>query len=77
MFIAFTTTVSCEATDAGTSAGWELKGMSGWTGLPQQIPPGETRAIPHDGVPGQGSACPDVRFAPGGAQTREGGQAEA
>ncbi|GGU25925.1 hypothetical protein [Lentzea flava] len=32
--------ITCEATQEGTSAGWELKGMSGWTGLPQQIPSG-------------------------------------
>ncbi|MEU3646353.1 hypothetical protein AB0E59_23440 [Lentzea sp. NPDC034063] len=33
-------TITCDATEKGTSAGWELKGMSGWTGLPQNITPG-------------------------------------
>lgn len=37
--------ITCEATDAGTAAGWELKGMSGWTGLPQQIPSGYVHEI--------------------------------
>lgn len=32
--------ITCEATQEGTAAGWELKGMSGWAGLPQQIPSG-------------------------------------
>ncbi|SES12204.1 hypothetical protein SAMN05216188_122107 [Lentzea xinjiangensis] len=31
--------VSCDADDKGTQAGWELKGMSGWAGLPESIPP--------------------------------------
>jgi hypothetical protein len=30
--------ITCDATQTGTNAGWELKSMSGWTGLPQQIP---------------------------------------
>ncbi|GAB2858617.1 hypothetical protein [Lentzea nigeriaca] len=37
--------ITCEATQEGTSAGWELKGMSGWTGLPQQIPSGYVHEI--------------------------------
>ncbi len=32
--------INCDADEKGTQAGWELKGMSGWTGLPQQIPSG-------------------------------------
>lgn len=32
--------INCDATQEGTQAGWELKAMSGWTGLPQQIPSG-------------------------------------
>jgi hypothetical protein len=38
-------TITCDATDKGTSAGWELKGMSGWTGLPQNITPGYVHDI--------------------------------
>jgi len=37
--------INCDATETGTSAGWELKGMSGWTGLPQQIPSGHVHEI--------------------------------
>lgn len=37
--------ITCDATDKGTSAGWELKGMSGWTGLPAQIPPGYVHEV--------------------------------
>lgn len=37
--------ITCEATQEGTSAGWELKGMSGWTGLPQQIPSGYVHEV--------------------------------
>lgn len=32
--------ITCEATQTGTNAGWSLGGMSGWTGLPQQLPQG-------------------------------------
>ncbi|MFI6097877.1 hypothetical protein ACIA8G_20150 [Lentzea sp. NPDC051213] len=32
--------ITCDATQTGTSAGWTLAGMSGWTGLPQQLPQG-------------------------------------
>ena len=38
-------TITCDADDKGTQAGWELKGMSGWTGLPQQIPSGYVHDI--------------------------------
>ncbi|MFJ8963123.1 hypothetical protein ACIRG5_27425 [Lentzea sp. NPDC102401] len=38
-------TITCDATEKGTSAGWELKGMSGWTGLPQNITPGYVHDI--------------------------------
>ncbi|XVV05009.1 hypothetical protein ACQPW3_06285 [Actinosynnema sp. CA-248983] len=30
--------VTCDATDAGTTAGWSLGGLSGFAGLPEQIP---------------------------------------
>lgn len=38
-------TINCAADEFGTQAGWELKGMSGWTGLPQQISPGYVHEI--------------------------------
>ncbi|MET9227387.1 hypothetical protein [Lentzea sp. NPDC003310] len=38
-------TVTCAADEKSTTAGWELKGMSGWTGLPQQIPSGYVHDI--------------------------------
>ncbi len=41
--------ITCEATQEGTQAGWELKGMSGWTGLPQQIPSGYVYEIKASG----------------------------
>lgn len=37
--------VDCAADEKGTQAGWELKGMSGWTGLPQQIPSGYVHEV--------------------------------
>jgi hypothetical protein len=37
--------ITCDGTETGTSAGWELKAMSGWSGLPQQIPPGHVHEI--------------------------------
>lgn len=33
-------TVNCDADDQGTRAGWQLKGMTGWAGLPPQLPSG-------------------------------------
>ena len=38
-------TVTCDADDKGTRADWELKGMSGWTGLPQEVPAGYVHEI--------------------------------
>ena len=38
-------TITCSADEKGTQAGWELKGMSGWTGLPQQIPSGYVHEV--------------------------------
>ncbi|MFI6097876.1 hypothetical protein ACIA8G_20145 [Lentzea sp. NPDC051213] len=38
-------TINCDADEKGTSVGWELKGMSGWTGLPQQIPSGYVHEV--------------------------------
>ncbi len=37
--------VACDADDKGTQAGWELKGLSGWAGLPEQIPAGYVHDI--------------------------------
>ncbi|KOV82342.1 hypothetical protein ADL03_24670 [Nocardia sp. NRRL S-836] len=37
--------VTCSAEQAGTQAGWELKGLSGWGGLPAQIPPGYVHEV--------------------------------
>ncbi|MEV6238048.1 hypothetical protein [Lentzea sp. NPDC051838] len=37
--------INCDADEKGTSAGWVLKGMSGWTGLPQNIPSGYVHEI--------------------------------
>jgi hypothetical protein len=37
--------VSCTATTGGTSAGWSFSGLSGITGLPQQIPANYTMPI--------------------------------
>ena len=50
--------VTCDATDAGTSAGWELKGMSGWAGLPAQIPPGHV----HEVKAGNGTVLAKAKF---------------
>ncbi|WP_090049967.1 hypothetical protein [Lentzea fradiae] len=38
-------TVTCDADDKGTQAGWQLKGMTGWTGLPTQIQPGHVHEV--------------------------------
>jgi hypothetical protein len=37
--------ITCDAKQNGTNAGWSLGGMSGWTGLPQQIPHGYVHEI--------------------------------
>ncbi|NGY61416.1 hypothetical protein G7043_21050 [Lentzea sp. NEAU-D13] len=37
--------INCDADELGTQAGWVLKGMSGWTGLPQTIPSGYVHDI--------------------------------
>ncbi|GHH47627.1 hypothetical protein [Lentzea cavernae] len=50
--------ITCDATEKGTSAGWELKGMSGWTGLPQQIPSGYV----HDVKAGDGTVLARAKF---------------
>ncbi|MGW6930616.1 hypothetical protein ACWGE0_11165 [Lentzea sp. NPDC054927] len=50
--------VNCAADDKGTQAGWELKGMSGWTGLPQQIPSGYV----HDIKAGNGTVLAKAKF---------------
>ncbi|MEV6713555.1 hypothetical protein AB0M48_16115 [Lentzea sp. NPDC051208] len=50
--------VSCDATETGTSAGWQLKGTSGWTGLPPQIPPGYV----HDVKASNGTVLAKAKF---------------
>ncbi|ANZ35725.1 hypothetical protein BBK82_06170 [Lentzea guizhouensis] len=37
--------INCTADQEGTQAGWELKGVSGWAGLPPQIPPGHVHDV--------------------------------
>ncbi|MFD9698527.1 hypothetical protein [Lentzea sp. NPDC059081] len=51
-------TITCDADDKGTQAGWELKGMSGWSGLPQQIPAGYV----HDVKASNGTVLAKVKF---------------
>ena len=50
--------ITCDATETGTSAGWELKGMSGWTGLPAQIPSGHV----HDVKAANGTVLARAKF---------------
>lgn len=50
--------INCDADEKGTSAGWELKGMSGWTGLPQDIPSGYV----HDVKASNGNVLAKVKF---------------
>ncbi|MCR3749540.1 hypothetical protein LX88_003517 [Lentzea californiensis] len=50
--------VNCDADEKGTSAGWQLKGMSGWTGLPAQIPPGYV----HDVKASNGTVLAKAKF---------------
>lgn len=50
--------INCAADDKGTQAGWELKGMSGWTGLPQQIPSGYV----HDVKASNGTVLARAKF---------------
>ncbi|MFD4674460.1 hypothetical protein ACFWNN_32390 [Lentzea sp. NPDC058450] len=38
-------TITCTADEKGTAAGWSLKAMSGWTGLPKEITPGYVHEI--------------------------------
>ncbi|TWP52629.1 hypothetical protein FKR81_10005 [Lentzea tibetensis] len=42
--------LTCDATQNGTNAGWALGGMSGWTGLPQQIPANYVHEIKKGGT---------------------------
>jgi hypothetical protein len=51
-------TITCAADEKGTQAGWELKGMSGWTGLPQNIPSGYV----HDIKAGNGTVLAKAKF---------------
>ncbi|WP_052684371.1 hypothetical protein [Lentzea aerocolonigenes] len=50
--------ITCTADEKGTSAGWELKGMSGWTGLPQNIPSGYV----HEVKASNGTVLAKVKF---------------
>lgn len=50
--------ITCDATETGTSVGWELKGMSGWAGLPQEIPSGYV----HDVKAGNGTVLARAKF---------------
>lgn len=50
--------VSCTATTGGTSAGWSFSGLTGLTGLPQQIPTNYTVPITGSG----GTHVADVIF---------------
>jgi hypothetical protein len=50
--------ITCDADEKGTRAGWELKGMSGWTGLPQQIPSGYV----HDVKASNGTVLAKAKF---------------
>ncbi|WP_439663698.1 hypothetical protein ACSHWB_20985 [Lentzea sp. HUAS TT2] len=51
-------TVNCDADEKGTSAGWELKGMSGWTGLPNPLPSGYV----HEVKAGNGTVLAKAKF---------------
>ncbi|GLY48839.1 hypothetical protein [Lentzea sp. NBRC 102530] len=50
--------ITCTADEKGTSAGWELKAMSGWTGLPKEIKPGYV----HDVVAKDGTVLAKAKF---------------
>ncbi|WP_394613432.1 hypothetical protein JNUCC0626_26250 [Lentzea sp. JNUCC 0626] len=50
--------ITCTADEKGTSAGWELKAMSGWTGLPKEIKPGYV----HDIVSKSGTVLAKAKF---------------
>jgi hypothetical protein len=50
--------ITCEATQTGTFAGWSLGNMTGWTGLPQQIPQGYV----HDVKKSNGTVLAKVKF---------------
>ncbi|MFS8105023.1 hypothetical protein LFM09_48780 [Lentzea alba] len=51
-------TITCEATQTGTNAGWTLGGVSGFSGLPQQIPHGYV----HDVKKPDGTVLAKVKF---------------
>ncbi len=50
--------ISCTADEQGTQAGWGLKQMSGWSGLPAQIPPGHV----HEVKSGTGTVLAKAKF---------------
>ncbi|MGI5502482.1 hypothetical protein [Lentzea sp. CA-135723] len=50
--------ITCTADEKSTSAGWELKAMSGWTGLPKEIKPGYV----HDIVGKNGTVLAKAKF---------------
>jgi hypothetical protein len=51
--------ITCDATQTGTNAGWQLSGMTGWTGLPQQIPANYV----HDIKKSNGTVLAKAKFA--------------
>ncbi|SES01516.1 hypothetical protein SAMN04488000_114233 [Lentzea albida] len=51
-------TVTCDADDKKTTAGWSLEKISGWTGLPQDLTPGYV----HDIKSGSGTVLARAKF---------------
>lgn len=50
--------VTCDATDAGTTAGWSMGGLSGFAGLPEQIPNNHVHEVKN----GNGTVLARVTF---------------
>jgi hypothetical protein len=50
--------ITCTADEQGTQAGWGLKQVSGWSGLPAQIPPGHV----HEVKSGTGTVLATAKF---------------
>jgi hypothetical protein len=50
--------ITCDATQTGTQAAWTLGGVSGFTGLPQQIPQGHV----HEVKKSNGTVLAKVKF---------------
>ena len=51
-------TVTCDADETKTTAGWTLEKVSGWTGLPQDLKPGYV----HDIKAGDGTVLARAKF---------------